>query len=76
MRLSEQELERRHALARDLLTEHDLDALGVAGNSVVIQPNPIAPDERMGLRLGACIVFRDAGAESLHSLPFEPLVAS
>lgn len=46
------------------------------GAAVVIQPNPITPDERMGLQLGALTVVRDGGAECLHSLPFEPLVAS
>jgi Xaa-Pro dipeptidase len=46
------------------------------GAAVVIQPNPITPDERMGLQLGALTVVRDDGAECLHSLPFEPLVAS
>ena len=42
--------------------------------AVVIQPNPITPDERMGLQLGALTIVRDAGAECLHTLPFEPLV--
>jgi Xaa-Pro aminopeptidase len=46
------------------------------GMAVVIQPNPITPDERMGLQLGALTVVRDTGAESLHSVPFEPLVAA
>jgi Xaa-Pro aminopeptidase len=46
------------------------------GTAVVIQPNPITPDERMGLQLGALTVVRDGGAECLHSLPFEPLVAT
>ena len=46
------------------------------GAAVVIQPNPITPDERMGLQLGALTVVREDGAECLHSLPFEPLVAS
>jgi Xaa-Pro dipeptidase len=43
---------------------------------VVIQPNPITPDERMGVQVGAATVVRDGGAECLHSLPFEPLIAS
>jgi Xaa-Pro dipeptidase len=43
--------------------------------AIVIQPNPITPDERMGLQLGALTMITDAGAESLHSIPFEPLVA-
>jgi Xaa-Pro aminopeptidase len=44
--------------------------------AVVIQPNPITPDERMGLQLGALTVVRDGGAECLHRLPFEPLLAA
>ena len=43
--------------------------------AVVIQPNPITPDERTGLQLGALTVVRDDGAECLHTLPFEPLLA-
>jgi Xaa-Pro aminopeptidase len=43
--------------------------------AVVIQPNPITPDERMGLQLGALTIVRDDGAECLHTLPFEPLFA-
>lgn len=46
------------------------------GATVVIQPNPITPDERMGLQLGALTVVRDTGAETLHGLPFEPLIAT
>jgi Xaa-Pro aminopeptidase len=45
------------------------------GMTIVIQPNPITPDERMGLQLGALTVVTDRGAESLHTLPFEPLIA-
>ena len=41
--------------------------------AVVIQPNPITPDERMGLQLGALTVVREGGAECLHAVPFEPL---
>ena len=44
--------------------------------AVVIQPNPITPDERMGLQLGALTVVTETGAESLHTLPFEPLLAA
>jgi Xaa-Pro aminopeptidase len=43
--------------------------------AVVIQPNPITPDERMGLQLGALTIVRDDGAECLHEVPFEPLLA-
>jgi Xaa-Pro dipeptidase len=46
------------------------------GMAIVIQPNPITPDERMGLQLGALTIVRDDGAESLHRVPFEPLVAT
>jgi Xaa-Pro dipeptidase len=44
--------------------------------AVVIQPNPITPDERMGLQLGALTVVRKDGAECLHEVPFEPLLAA
>jgi len=44
--------------------------------AIVIQPNPITPDERMGIQLGALTVVRDDGAECLHGIPFEPLVAA
>lgn len=43
---------------------------------VVVQPNPITPDERMGLQLGELTIVRSDRAESLHSVPFEPLVAA
>jgi Xaa-Pro aminopeptidase len=43
--------------------------------TVVVQPNPITPDERMGLQLGALTVVTPNGAESLHGLPWEPLLA-
>ena len=44
--------------------------------TVVVQPNPITPDERMGLQLGALTVIREEGAESLHEVALEPLVAA
>jgi Xaa-Pro dipeptidase len=43
--------------------------------AIVIQPNPITPDERMGLQLGALTIVTDDGAMSLHEVPFEPVVA-
>ena len=46
------------------------------GMAVVIQPNPVTPDERMGLQLGELTVVRADGVESLHAVPFEPLVAA
>jgi len=42
--------------------------------AIVIQPNPITPDERMGLQLGALTVVTEDGAESLHHVPFEPAI--
>ena len=46
-----------------------------SGMAIVLQPNPITPDERMGLQLGALTIVRDDGAECLHDVPFEPLLA-
>ena len=46
------------------------------GMAIVIQPNPVTPDERMGLQLGALTIVRDDGAECLHGIPFEPLLAA
>ncbi len=42
--------------------------------AIVIQPNPITPDERMGLQLGALIVVTNEGVQCLHQVPFEPLI--
>lgn len=47
-----------------------------ANMSIVIQPNPITPDERMGLQLGALTIVTDEGARSLHGVPFEPVIAA
>jgi Xaa-Pro aminopeptidase len=44
--------------------------------AIVIQPNPVTPDERMGLQLGELTIVREGGAESLHGVPFEPLIAA
>lgn len=41
--------------------------------AIVIQPNPITPDERMGLQLGALTLITEDGAECLHKVPFEPI---
>jgi Xaa-Pro dipeptidase len=46
------------------------------GMAVVIQPNPVTPDERMGLQLGGLVIVRAEGVEPLHRVPFEPLVAA
>jgi Xaa-Pro dipeptidase len=45
------------------------------GMAIVIQPNPITLDERMGLQLGALTIVGEDGAECLHGIPFEPLLA-
>jgi Xaa-Pro aminopeptidase len=45
-------------------------------SAIVIQPNPVTPDERMGLQLGELTVVREDGAESLHGVPLEPLIAA
>jgi len=45
------------------------------GMTIVVQPNPITPDERMGLQLGALTVVTPNGAESLHRLPWQPFIA-
>jgi Xaa-Pro dipeptidase len=42
--------------------------------AVVVQPNPVTPDERMGLQLGALTMVTDAGAQTLHRVPFEPVI--
>ena len=44
------------------------------GMAIVVQPNPITPDERMGLQLGALTIVTGGGAQSLHEVPFEPIV--
>jgi Xaa-Pro aminopeptidase len=46
------------------------------GMAIVVQPNPITPDERMGLQLGELTVVGEDGAESLHGVPLEPLVTA
>lgn len=46
------------------------------GMAVVLQPNPITPDQRMGIQLGALTVVRDDGAELLHAVPSAPLIAA
>jgi Xaa-Pro aminopeptidase len=47
-----------------------------AGMAVVVQPNPITPDERMGVQLGALTIVGEDGAASLHDVPMEPLIAA
>jgi Xaa-Pro dipeptidase len=45
-----------------------------ASMAIVVQPNPITPDERMGLQLGALTIVTGGGAQSLHDIPLEPIV--
>ncbi len=42
--------------------------------AIVIQPNPITPDESMGLQLGALTIVTDDGVECLHTIPFVPII--
>ena len=44
------------------------------GMAIVVQPNPITPDERMGLQLGALTIVTGGGGQTLHEVPFEPIV--
>jgi Xaa-Pro aminopeptidase len=37
----------------------------------VIQPNPITPDFKVGLQLGAAVIVKPDGGESLHNYPFK-----
>ena len=42
---------------------------------IVVQPNVISQDERMGLQLGQLHVLTEAGLEPLHRFPFDFIVA-
>ena len=44
--------------------------------AIVIQPNVITPNEKMGLQLGALTVVTAEGVECLHHIPFEPVVVA
>ena len=54
-------------------TTHGVDDDWVfeAGQTIVIQPNVISPDETVGVQVGELCVVTDQGARSLHSYPFE-----
>jgi len=43
---------------------------------LVVQPNVISPDERMGLQLGQLHVVTDSGLEPMHRYPLEFIVAA
>ena len=50
---------------------HPLEPWTLEENMVhVIQPNPITPDFKAGLQLGAAVVVKADGGESLHNYPF------
>ncbi len=52
-------------------TTHGVDDDWVfeAGQTIVIQPNVISPDETVGVQVGELCVVTDEGARSLHSYP-------
>ncbi len=54
-------------------TTHGVDDDWVfeAGQTIVIQPNVISPDETVGVQVGELCVVTDDGARSLHAYPFE-----
>jgi hypothetical protein len=43
--------------------------------AIVVQPNPIRQDERMGLQVGALTRVTEDGAVSLHQYPMRFIVA-
>jgi hypothetical protein len=43
--------------------------------AIVVQPNPITPDERMGLQVGALTRVTKSGAVSLQNYPMKFVVA-
>jgi len=51
---------------------HRLEPWRLVENMVhVIQPNPVTRDFRAGLQLGAAVIVRPGGGESLHDYPFK-----
>jgi len=51
---------------------HELEPWRLVENMVhVIQPNPVTRDFRAGLQLGAAVIVRPGGGESLHNYPFK-----
>ena len=51
---------------------HPLEKWTLEENMVhVIQPNPITKDFKAGLQLGAAVVVKHSGGESLHHYPFK-----
>jgi len=52
-------------------SNHAFEPFTLAENMVVvIQPNPMTPDGKAGLQLGAAVVVKPGGGESLHRYPF------
>ena len=56
---------------RDTTHGVDDDWVFDAGQTIVIQPNVISPDETVGVQVGELCVVTDEGARSLHSYPLE-----
>lgn len=51
---------------------HPVEPWTLVENMVhVIQPNPITPDHRAGLQLGAAVIVKPEGGEPLHNYPFK-----
>jgi hypothetical protein len=51
---------------------HPMEPWTLEENMVhVIQPNPITPDFKAGLQLGAAVVVKADGGEPLHDYPFK-----
>jgi Xaa-Pro aminopeptidase len=58
---------------RTRATTHGVDDDWVfeAGETIVIQPNVITPDETVGVQVGELCVVTEEGTRSLHSFPLE-----
>jgi hypothetical protein len=51
---------------------HPVEPWTLVENMVhVIQPNPITRDFKAGLQLGAAVIVKPDGGESLHNYPFK-----
>jgi Xaa-Pro aminopeptidase len=51
---------------------HPLEPWTLTENMVhVIQPNPVTTDFKAGLQLGAAVIVKPGGGESLHNYPFK-----
>jgi Xaa-Pro aminopeptidase len=51
---------------------HPIERWTLEENMVhVIQPNPVTPDFKAGLQLGAAVIVKPTGGEPLHNYPFK-----